>query len=152
MGLPSVNQSGYETSSVLSHTSTMKGKILLVHGLIDENVHFRHTGKTLQHSCSNDSRVFVYFFFSTVFLMHVIEVLIFQFLSNLSSISSFIFSFLHSFIYLFVYFLVNLEKYLHIIYYLFYSLILIFIYLSISAPNQFSDGATQAIRSRSFPV
>ena len=44
MGQPSKNVLGYKLSSVLSHTSGMSGKLLLVHGLIDENVHFRHTG------------------------------------------------------------------------------------------------------------
>ena len=45
MGLPTENVQGYASSSVLTHTETMKGKLLLVHGLIDENVHFRHSGE-----------------------------------------------------------------------------------------------------------
>lgn len=48
MGLPSKNVEGYKSSSVLSHTNGMAGKLLLVHGLIDENVHFRHTGTYLR--------------------------------------------------------------------------------------------------------
>ncbi|KAL0318004.1 UNVERIFIED_CONTAM: Dipeptidyl aminopeptidase 4 [Sesamum angustifolium] len=43
MGLPSENQSGYLQSSVMHHIDNMKGKLLLVHGMIDENVHFTHT-------------------------------------------------------------------------------------------------------------
>ncbi|KAL0321551.1 UNVERIFIED_CONTAM: Dipeptidyl aminopeptidase 4 [Sesamum calycinum] len=43
MGLPSENQSGYLQSSVMHHINNMKGKLLLVHGMIDENVHFTHT-------------------------------------------------------------------------------------------------------------
>ena len=50
MGQPSKNVLGYKLSSVLSHTSGMSGKLLLVHGLIDENVHFRHTGTYAQTS------------------------------------------------------------------------------------------------------
>ena len=50
MGQPSKNVLGYKLSSVLSHTSGMSGKLLLVHGLIDENVHFRHTGTNAQTS------------------------------------------------------------------------------------------------------
>ncbi|KAI4337969.1 hypothetical protein L6164_016329 [Bauhinia variegata] len=45
MGLPSENRSGYETGSVLQHVHKMKGRLLIVHGMIDENVHFRHTAR-----------------------------------------------------------------------------------------------------------
>ncbi|KAI3458008.1 hypothetical protein Pfo_014671 [Paulownia fortunei] len=45
MGLPSQNQSGYLHSSVMHHIDNMEGKLLLVHGMIDENVHFRHTAR-----------------------------------------------------------------------------------------------------------
>ncbi|HIA75533.1 MAG TPA: S9 family peptidase, partial [Dehalococcoidia bacterium] len=47
MGIPSKNQAGYEESSVLSHVSTIEGKLMLVHGLLDENVHFRHTARLI---------------------------------------------------------------------------------------------------------
>ncbi|KAK9266826.1 hypothetical protein L1049_001650 [Liquidambar formosana] len=45
MGLPSENPAGYEYSSVMHHVHKIKGKLLLVHGMIDENVHFRHTAR-----------------------------------------------------------------------------------------------------------
>ncbi|XP_058100440.1 uncharacterized protein LOC131245182 [Magnolia sinica] len=45
MGLPSENPAGYEYSSVMHHVQKIKGKLLLVHGMIDENVHFRHTAR-----------------------------------------------------------------------------------------------------------
>jgi dipeptidyl-peptidase-4 len=45
MGLPQDNPAGYQDSSVLAHVAEISGKILLVHGLIDENVHFRHTAR-----------------------------------------------------------------------------------------------------------
>lgn len=45
MGLPSENPEGYEYGSVMHHVDKMKGKLLLVHGMIDENVHFRHTAR-----------------------------------------------------------------------------------------------------------
>ena len=44
MGTPIENPSGYVSSSVMTHAETMKGKLMLIHGLIDENVHFRHSG------------------------------------------------------------------------------------------------------------
>jgi dipeptidyl-peptidase-4 len=47
MGVPERNPVGYENSSVLHHVSRIKGKILLVHGMIDENVHFRHTARLI---------------------------------------------------------------------------------------------------------
>ena len=47
MGLPAENPQGYETSSVLHHVEGIQGKLLLVHGLIDENVHFRHTARLI---------------------------------------------------------------------------------------------------------
>lgn len=46
MGLPQFNQDSYLRSSVLSHVDRLpaeSGRLLLLHGLIDENVHFRHT-------------------------------------------------------------------------------------------------------------
>ncbi|KAF8380041.1 hypothetical protein HHK36_027511 [Tetracentron sinense] len=45
MGLPSENAAGYEYSSVMHHVQKIKGSLLLVHGMIDENVHFRHTAR-----------------------------------------------------------------------------------------------------------
>ncbi|WP_420644361.1 S9 family peptidase [Candidatus Leptofilum sp.] len=45
MGLPQQNADEYEVSSVMHHLDKIEGKLLLVHGLIDENVHFRHTAR-----------------------------------------------------------------------------------------------------------
>ncbi|CAH9070654.1 unnamed protein product [Cuscuta epithymum] len=47
MGRPDENPSGYEESSVMHHVSKMKGELILVHGMIDENVHFRHTARLI---------------------------------------------------------------------------------------------------------
>jgi dipeptidyl-peptidase-4 len=47
MGTPQSNPEGYRSSSVLSYVDNLKGKLLLVHGLIDENVHFRHTARLI---------------------------------------------------------------------------------------------------------
>ncbi len=49
MGTPAENPTGYAESSVLSHVSSMTGRLLLVHGLLDENVHFRHTARLVDH-------------------------------------------------------------------------------------------------------
>ena len=47
MGLPAENPAGYQHSSVLTHVAGLRGRLLLVHGLIDENVHFRHTARLI---------------------------------------------------------------------------------------------------------
>jgi dienelactone hydrolase len=47
MGLPAENSSGYRESAVFDHVPNMRGKLMIVHGLIDENVHFRHTARLI---------------------------------------------------------------------------------------------------------
>lgn len=47
MGLPAENTAGYTSSSVMTHVENYRGRMLLVHGLIDENVHFRHTARLI---------------------------------------------------------------------------------------------------------
>ena len=47
MGTPRANAEGYRLSSVMAHVGTITGRLLLVHGMIDENVHFRHTGRLI---------------------------------------------------------------------------------------------------------
>lgn len=43
MGTPADNAEGYKTSSVLSYIDKYKGKLQLVHGVIDDNVHLQNT-------------------------------------------------------------------------------------------------------------
>lgn len=43
MGTPANNPEGYKTSSVLTHADKYKGKLQLVHGIIDENVHLQNS-------------------------------------------------------------------------------------------------------------
>jgi dipeptidyl-peptidase-4 len=47
MGTPQSNPEGYYDSSVLHHVEKLRGKLLLVHGMVDENVHFRHTARLI---------------------------------------------------------------------------------------------------------
>jgi len=47
MGTPETNPHGYEISSVMYHVNNLTGHLMLVHGLIDENVHFRHTARLI---------------------------------------------------------------------------------------------------------
>jgi dipeptidyl-peptidase-4 len=43
MGLPQDNPSGYDDNSPTSHVDGLKGKLLLVHGTADDNVHVQNT-------------------------------------------------------------------------------------------------------------
>ncbi|MDR1595091.1 MAG: DPP IV N-terminal domain-containing protein [Prevotellaceae bacterium] len=43
MDHPDENPEGYKQSSALTHAGNLKGKLLLTHGLIDENVHVQNT-------------------------------------------------------------------------------------------------------------
>ncbi|MGH8981324.1 MAG: S9 family peptidase, partial [Acidimicrobiales bacterium] len=45
MSTPQDNPAGYVASSTFDCVETMRADLLLVHGLIDENVHFRHTAR-----------------------------------------------------------------------------------------------------------
>lgn len=47
MGTPQSNPEGYAAGSVMTHAENIRGKLLLVHGMIDENVHFRHTARLM---------------------------------------------------------------------------------------------------------
>ncbi len=47
MGTPQSNSDGYAESSVGGHVKDIRGKLLILHGLIDENVHFRHTARLI---------------------------------------------------------------------------------------------------------
>src|SRR5581483_9035065 len=45
LSTPAGNPEGYRASSALPRAGRLAGPLLLIHGLIDENVHFRHTAR-----------------------------------------------------------------------------------------------------------
>jgi dipeptidyl-peptidase-4 len=47
MGTPQSNADGYRDGSLLTHAAKLEGKLMLVHGGVDENVHFRHTARLI---------------------------------------------------------------------------------------------------------
>jgi dipeptidyl-peptidase-4 len=47
MGTPADNPEGYKAASTLSHAAKVRGDLLIVHGLLDENVHFRHSARMM---------------------------------------------------------------------------------------------------------
>lgn len=54
MSTPEQNPSGYCNSNVMNHVSSIRGKLLLIHGLLDENVHFRHTARLVNALIAED--------------------------------------------------------------------------------------------------
>ncbi|MBE3590914.1 MAG: S9 family peptidase [Firmicutes bacterium] len=48
MDTPQANPEGYREASVLTHLGGLRGHLLILHGLIDENVHFRHTARLVR--------------------------------------------------------------------------------------------------------
>ena len=48
MGTPQQNPDGYRRSAPLNFADHLQGKLLLIHGMLDENVHFRHTARMMQ--------------------------------------------------------------------------------------------------------
>jgi dipeptidyl-peptidase-4 len=48
MSRPQENAEGYRLGSALTHVDRLRGKLLLIHGMIDENVHFRHSARLMQ--------------------------------------------------------------------------------------------------------
>ena len=48
LGTPQANPEGYRRSSVMAHAEGFRDRhLMLVHGLIDENVHFRHSARLI---------------------------------------------------------------------------------------------------------
>ena len=47
MGTPQNNAEGYREGSLLTHADQLQGQLLLIHGGVDENVHFRHTARLI---------------------------------------------------------------------------------------------------------
>lgn len=54
LGLPSANGAAYESSGVLSHAGALHGRLLLVHGMADDNVLFTHSTMLMQRLQSLD--------------------------------------------------------------------------------------------------
>ncbi len=48
MSLPNLNKEGYDKASVLTYAKNIKGKLLLVHGTGDDNVHFQNSVKLVE--------------------------------------------------------------------------------------------------------
>lgn len=47
MRSPTDNPDGYRASSAVQQAAALRGALLIIHGMIDENVHFRHTARLI---------------------------------------------------------------------------------------------------------
>lgn len=47
MDTPASNPDGYREASLMTHIGNLKGRLLIIHGLVDENVHFRHSARLI---------------------------------------------------------------------------------------------------------
>ncbi len=54
MGLPKDNASGYDDNSPINHTNKIKGNLLLMHGLTDDNVHFQNSAELISKLIKSD--------------------------------------------------------------------------------------------------
>lgn len=48
LGTDETNHAGYESTSLVNKADRLEGKLLLIHGMVDENVHFRHSAAMIQ--------------------------------------------------------------------------------------------------------
>ncbi|WP_435007178.1 S9 family peptidase [Tundrisphaera lichenicola] len=56
MGTPLDNPEGYRNASVLDAVGRLKGELMVIHGMLDENVHFRHTARLVSALIGADTR------------------------------------------------------------------------------------------------
>ena len=54
MGLPQANADGYDNNSPINHTEKIKGSLLLMHGMADDNVHFQNSAELITNLIKND--------------------------------------------------------------------------------------------------
>ncbi|BBB32121.1 dipeptidyl-peptidase 4 [Thermotomaculum hydrothermale] len=57
MDLPQNNKEGYEKSSPLNYVEKLQGKLLILHGVSDDNVHFQNTELFLKKAIENGKKV-----------------------------------------------------------------------------------------------
>ena len=62
MGLPKDNQSGYDSTSTMTYVDRLKGKLLLMHGTNDDNVHSQNTTKFVEACIRADKPIDVMYY------------------------------------------------------------------------------------------
>lgn len=56
-GLPAENAEGYDEPSPIGYAANLKGKLLLIHGTADDNVHFANSMMMLHDFVANDKQI-----------------------------------------------------------------------------------------------
>ena len=62
MGLPQNNEAGYDSTSVLSYVDRFKGKLLVIHGTGDDNVHSQNLTWLIEEFVKNDKQLDVFYY------------------------------------------------------------------------------------------
>ena len=62
MGLPSQNKAGYDSTSVLSYVDRFKGKLLVIHGTGDDNVHSQNLSWLIEEFVKHDKQLDVFYY------------------------------------------------------------------------------------------
>ena len=62
MGLPQDNKDGYDSTSVLSYVDRFKGKLLVIHGTGDDNVHSQNTTWLVEEFIKHDKQLDVFYY------------------------------------------------------------------------------------------
>ena len=62
MGLPQENASGYDSTSTISYVNKLKGKLLLMHGTHDDNVHSQNTTRFIEACIQADKPIDVMYY------------------------------------------------------------------------------------------
>ena len=62
MGLPQENTRGYDSTSTISYVNKLKGKLLLMHGTHDDNVHSQNTTRFIEACIQADKPIDVMYY------------------------------------------------------------------------------------------
>ena len=62
MGLPQNNKDGYDSTSVLSYVDRFKGKLLVIHGTGDDNVHSQNTTWLVEEFIKHDKQLDIFYY------------------------------------------------------------------------------------------
>ena len=54
LGLLEDNYENYDLSNVTTYAKNLDGELMIIHGMIDENVHFTHSAELIQSLIEND--------------------------------------------------------------------------------------------------
>ena len=62
LGLPQDNQSGYDSTSTMTYVDRLRGKLMLMHGTHDDNVHAQNTTKFVEACIRADKPIDVMYY------------------------------------------------------------------------------------------